>query len=184
MSPYWNSVITVVRLLAYLLKQTDDDGMDLYFTISQEKHNAKKSSDLVQKLQGKSCRGTSEIGSRLSTILHQYQMYLQEPVPNRWSLFGKAKPKAKKALNVYILTDAIWQPHSDATEPIASLITMLKKLDYPRKQVGIQFIRFGDDPDGIRKLEYLDSGLRLPWCVIAARPTGRHLRVSKELMNL
>ncbi len=172
MSLYWKPLITITRVLAYMLKKTDDDGMDLYFTISQEKHNAKTSSELVQKLQGKACRGTSEIGSRLSTILHQYQMYLQEPVPNRRSLFGKAKPKAKKALNVYILTDAIWQPHSDATEPIASLIAMLKKLDYPRKQVGIQFIRFGNDPGGIDKLEYLDSGLGLPWYVLSRRHRG------------
>lgn len=175
MSPHWNQLIKVVRVLAYMLKKTDDDGMDLYFTIPQDKHNAKTSSELVQKLQGKARRGTSEIGSRLSTILHQYQTYLQDTVPNKKPLFGKAKkakPKGKRALNVYILTDATWQPHSDATEPIASLIAMLKKSVYPRKQVGIQFIRFGNDPDGIDKLEHLDSGLGLPWYLVGRRHSG------------
>jgi hypothetical protein len=184
MSQHWNKLISVVSVLAYLLKYTDDDGMDLYFSISQDKHNAKTSSELVQKLRGKARKGTSDIGSRLSTILHRYQTYLQEPVSNRRSLLGKVKPKLKKALNVYILTDAIWQPHSDATEPIASLITMLKKSDYPRKQVGIQFIRFGDDPGGIDKLEHLDSGLGLSWYVVRRGCSGGTTAFPPKLMKL
>lgn len=176
-------MIDVVRVLAYMLKCTDDDGMELYFTISKDKHNAKTSSELVQKLQRKECAGTSEIESRLSIILHRYQTYLQEPLSKRRSLFKKAKPKAKKALNVYILTDAIWQPRSDATQPIASLIAMLKKSDYPRNQVGIQFIRFGDDLGGIQKLEHLDSKLGLPWYVSWSPLQRRHWGVLTKLTN-
>jgi hypothetical protein len=172
MFQHWDRLIVVLRVLAYLLKSTDDDGMDLYFTISKDKQNAKTSSDLVQKLQGKKLKGSSDIGSRLSTILHQYQVYLQEPAPNRRFSLKKMKPKTKKALNVYILTDGRWQPRSDATEPIASLITMLKTSGYPRKQVGIQFIRFGDDPGGIEKLNHLDSGLGLLWSVVGPCRSG------------
>ena len=150
-----------------MLKKTDDDGMDLYFTISKTKHNYKTSSNFMQNLQLKRQVGTSDIGSSLSTILHEYQMYLHQPVPNRrMALFGRAKPKGKKALNVYVLTDAVWQPQSNAAEPVESLVATLKELGYPRKQVGIQFIRFGSDPKGIKKLEHLDSGLGLSMYVV------------------
>jgi hypothetical protein len=166
MSPHWKGVISVVRVLAYLLKDFDDNGMDLHFTISKTKYNSKKSSEFLHKLEVKTRKGTSDIGSSLSNILHDYQMYLREPPPSRrWSLFEKHKPRAKKALSLYVLTDAAWQPHSDADEPITSLVTALKGLGYPRKQVGIQFIHFGKDPEGIKKLEHLDNGLGLSMCV-------------------
>jgi hypothetical protein len=163
MSPYWSEVTKVVHVLSYMLKKTDEDGMDLYFTVSKDTHNSKKSSRFLQTLQCKVKAGTSDIGSSLSTILQKYKMYLQEEAPNRRrSFFSKPKPESKKALNVYVLTDAVWEPESNAAEPVTSLVGTLEKLGYSRNQVGIQFIRFGDDPEGIKKLEHLDSGLGLP----------------------
>jgi hypothetical protein len=161
MRPYWHNVKSVLRVLAYMLKSCDDNGMDLYFTIATTRCNSKTSTGLVQHLSGKALKGTSDIGSRLSTILHEYQTSLRQPISPRWFGFVQAKQGTVKPLNVYILTDAIWQPQSDAVEPITALIKTLQELNYPRKQVGIQFIRFGNDPEGIKKLEHLDSGLGL-----------------------
>jgi hypothetical protein len=163
MSPYWSEVTKVVHVLSYLLKKTDEDGMDLCFTVSKDTYNSKKSSTFLRTLQRRVKAGTSDIGSSLSTILQQYKTYLQEEAPSRrLSLFSKPKPEGKKALNVYVLTDAVWEPESNAAEPVTSLVGTLEKLGYSRNQVGIQFIRFGDDPEGIKKLEHLDSGLGLP----------------------
>jgi hypothetical protein len=159
MRPYWSDVTSVLHVLAYMLKGCDKDGMDLYFTISTSKYNSKNSTGLLHPIEGKSLQSTSDIGSRLSSILHGYETALRHHETKRWSLFG---PKVMKPLNVYILTDAVWQPQSDAAGPIISMVETLVDLRYPRKQVGIQFIQFGKNPNCTRKLERLDSGLGLP----------------------
>lgn len=163
MSKYWHAVISVISTLSYLLKDSDDDGMDLYFAISSTKYNSKKSEKLVQKLleKEKELVGTSNVGLRLSTILHEYQLSLDPSVLSLRSLLSKAKGKTKKPLSVYILTDAVWQPHCNVAEPIRSLVETLRRWGYSRHQAGIQFIRFGHDSDGIEKLDHLDSGLQL-----------------------
>jgi hypothetical protein len=158
MRPYWDEVRLVLHVLTYMLKGCDKDGMDLYFTISTSKYNSKKSSGLLQPTQGKSLEGTSDIGSRLSSILHGYETALRRHETKPRSLFG---PKVMKPLNVYILTDALWQPQSDAAGPIKSMVETLKDLRSPPEQVGIQFIQFGNNPDCATKLEILDSGLGL-----------------------
>jgi hypothetical protein len=70
-------------------------------------------------------------------------------------------------LRIYILTDAVWQPLSDPIEPITSFITTLKDSAFPQNQVGIQFISFGNDLDGIFKLGSLNS--ELFWDVFSRR---------------
>ena len=171
MSPYWEDVCSVLRVLAYMLKDCDDDGMDLYFTISHNKYKFSRSKDFVQQVRRQVLKGTSDIGLRLSTILHEYQTSLLQPQQKRRSLFGKSKSKGKKPLNVYVLTDAVWQPHSDVAQPVSSLVGTLKELNYPPSYVGIQFIHFGKHPEGIQKLAHLDQNLGLPMYVIS-RPCG------------
>ncbi len=159
MHPHWEDVCNVIQVLAYMVKHSDDDGMDLCFTISSAKHNFKTTSGLHHHIRGKPLQGTSDIGLRLSTILDEYKASLRQPPPKRRSFLRRAKRRTRKALSVYILTDAVWQPHSDASQPIESLVKTLVELDSPRNQVGIQFIHFGNDPESIRKLKHLDSGL-------------------------
>jgi hypothetical protein len=169
MRPYWDEVSSVLHVLAYMLKGCDDDGMDLHFTISNKKYKSRNSTGIVQQIRGKELRGTSDLGSRLSTILHEYQTSLRQPSQNRLSVFSRPKAKVKKPLSVYILTDAVWQPYSDAAEPIESLVGTLKELGFPRTQVGIQFIHFGSDLEGTQKLAYLDQGLGLSMYVLGCR---------------
>ena len=168
MFKYSHPVISVISVLSYLLKDSDDDGMDLHFAISPTKYNSKKSAKLVQKLLNKELVGTSNLGSRLSNILHEYQSSLDPSVQTLRSRFSlsKAKGKSKKPLSVYILTDGVWQPHSNVVEQITSLVETLRRWGYSRHQAGIQFIRFGNDSEGIEKLEHLDSGLHLAMYVI------------------
>lgn len=160
MRPHRDDVSAVLHVLAYMLKEYDRDGMDLYFTVSQSKYNSKTSTGLLNQYRAAAAhQGTSDIGSRLGSILHEYEVKLRHHESRRWSLFA---PRPMKPLNVYVLTDAVWQPQSDAAGPIASMVETLRDLRYPRKQVGIQFIQFGKDPACVQKLELLDSGLNLP----------------------
>lgn len=61
-------------------------------------------------------------------------------------------------MNIYILTDGVWEPNSDVAGAILSLARTLLESDYPPRQVAIQFIRFGHDPEGAEKLDHLASG--------------------------
>jgi len=75
-----------------------------------------------------------------------------------------------KSMVVYVLTDGAWSKGSDAKTPIESLVNTLVRLEKQRYQVGIQFIRFGNDPDGQRMLKYLDSGLGLKRDIVDTEP--------------
>src|SRR5256885_5304034 len=165
MEPHWDELASVLHVLAYMLKGCDKDGLDLYFTVALGKYNSKNSKGLLQHIRGKALRSTSDTGSRLTTILHDYETKLRRHESTWWSgLLGKPKPV--KPLNVYVLTDAVWQPQCDAAEPIRSMVATLKELHYPRKQVGVQFIHFGKDLKCAAKLKRLDSGLDLSMYVI------------------
>lgn len=164
MRSHHDRVQSVLYVLGYLLKECDKDGMDMYFTVSLERCNSKNSSGLLQNYRSAAHQGTSDLGSRLSTILHGYEEKLRHHKSKRRSLFGS---KTMKPMNVYILTDAVWQPLSNAAQPIKSMVETLGELHYPSKQVGIQFIHFGNDPACFRKLQRLDSGLGLPMYVLS-----------------
>lgn len=171
MKPYWTTspgVVYVIRVLAYILKEYDKDGMDLYFTrsLAGRHYNAKTAKALVHYVESARLDGYSDMASTLSTILYQYENALREyslSMPKRWSLFGRSDGRATlpKPLNVYVLTDGVWQPDCDVKEPIESLVKTMKELGYPRRQVGIQFVRFGNNVEGMEKLRILDDELGL-----------------------
>lgn len=64
-------------------------------------------------------------------------------------------------MSLYVLTDGIWKPPADASTSIRSLVKELQELGFGKAQVAIQFIRFGEDPDALRRLEALDDNLDL-----------------------
>jgi len=169
MRPYWGKVIELLDVLAYIVKQSDPDGPELYFTISNSYKRSRKSSDLVQQAK-ENCppaerNGFSDIYTPLEGILSKYKDKMddhqshQQPTSFLSRLAGPSKELRK--LSLYIFTDAAWQPKSDAEGPIQSLVNKLMALDKAKDQVGIQFIRFGYDREGIEHLSRLDSGLHL-----------------------
>lgn len=99
----------------------------------------------------------SNINLRLGQILRKYQVELERQEERNKSFWMRGK--AVKPLSLYVFTDAAWQG-CDAVAPIEAMIEKQKQLELPKEQVGIQFIRFGNDPTGMERLEYLDRGLR------------------------
>jgi hypothetical protein len=161
MIPYWDEMMSVFEILAYIVKEADDDGIDLYFTMSGEKHHNKNASPLVEIVKKRRPRGTSEISFRLEAILDSYKSRLNEQQGLRRSRSMFASKKDVKPLNLYIFTDGAWQHGSDAAPAIRSLVKDLHKLELPAKQVGIQFISFGGNKNNLERLEHLDDGLGL-----------------------
>ena|SRR6266516_6876753 len=164
MIPHWDEAKRLLDTLAYIVKDSDPNGIDLYFTITPGKETKKHTTDLLQVTEKRrpphiSSRVTN-IYSRLGFILGDYEEKLRGAAKSGSSIpFFK---KSVRPMNLYVFTDGLWQPSSDAETPIKSLVDTLEKLKSPMAQVGIQFIRFGNDSEELHaRLERLDSGLGL-----------------------
>jgi hypothetical protein len=161
MSGHWGEVTDVFEALSYILKYVDPDGLDLSFTVSGESlKNYKVTSTLVQSVRDRKSRlkGTTDMNLKLTTLLENYQAALEKPPREVKSLFRR---KPVRPLNLYILTDGIWEAKCDAEGPIRRLIKKLADLGKGRIQVGIEFISFGNNIAGLQRMDHLDSGLDL-----------------------
>jgi hypothetical protein len=158
MKQHWKDVKSLLYVLAYLVKKLDGDELDMSFTISSQETKFKDASKAVAYLDAMRPNGLANINVRLSNLLRKYVNDLEDP-PRHWFRLH-TRQGSIKPLSLYIFTDGIWQPGHDGVPPIEALIEKLTALRLPKEQVGIQFIRFGDSEEGIKRLEYLDSGLR------------------------
>jgi len=161
MKPYWREkegVINLAKALAYVVKKSDKNGMDLFFTCSDDKYKVHDSTTMEARLLDRFCHSRSNMAVILGRILEDYRTSLKKNSENKGpvKLFQKLKP-----LNIYIFTDAEWQPYCDVNvaNKISLLATTMKDLKYPREQVGIQFIQFGNDSVCSEKLRCLDQGI-------------------------
>ena len=154
MKDHWDDVITFFVVFSYITKKLDSNGLEMYFTVSTDYLTFKDTTKAVSHLKNMNPSTFSNIDQRLEHILGRYREKHDLQKQRRLSRFrSPAKP-----LSLYVFTDAAWQ--GDAIEPIERMIYYQRERRLPREQVGIQFIRFGNNPKGIQKLEYLDSGLR------------------------
>jgi hypothetical protein len=161
MSPHWGDVEAVFGVMAKIVKAADPDGIDLHFTMTEEAFNSKKfpwinsSSKLVSYVQQRRIKleGTVNITYRLDAILGPYTSQLSNAFSRGG---GYVRP-----LNIYILTDGVWEPGCDASFAIKNLVDKLTTFSYTKdsKQVGIQFISFGKNEVGLKRLKDLDDNL-------------------------
>lgn len=160
MKAYWEDVISLFSVFAYFAKRLDNNGLEMYFTVSVDKETFKNTTPAVSRLKRmRHERGTyPNFNHRLDQILRRYRADLDRQ-KDRAKGYFRLTAKAVKPLSLYVFTDAAW-PGCDAVAPIEAMIEKLKQLYLPKEQVAIQFIRFGNDPIGIERLVYLDSGLR------------------------
>jgi hypothetical protein len=153
MRPHRDEVIKVFESLSYLVKETDGDGIDLTFTVSDTcESNCKSTTRLVQILEKQKYEGQTDIDHKLNEIFEKYKALLDRPKKH----FNKPKP-----LSLYIFTDGVWERNCNPEATIKGLVKKLVERGKNRQQVGIQFISFGNDPTGLGRLNYLDSGLNL-----------------------
>lgn len=161
MQPHRKDVLSVVSFLAYLLKDTDDDGLDVRFTQSTERKNAGKTSKLLEVVSKVAFKGISDMRTRLSQILQEHKNKFGTKASRSGSWYKRYGPReTQKPLSFYILTDGRWQPN-EVGPIIVSLVESMKEHKLHKDHVGIQFIRFGQDPKGIDRLNHLDHGLGL-----------------------
>ena len=149
----------MLDLLGYIVKRFDPDGVEVFFTMSREPGKSrkfKKAKELVKELTGRQPRGKSNMKDRLGELLQAYRQRLEQPIPNT-SMFKSRAAAEPRCLNIYIFTDGDWQPESNVEPHIRSMVDCLEAHQLLNAQVGIQFIQFGENPEGTKRLEYLDS---------------------------
>jgi hypothetical protein len=164
MAEHWDKVIDTFSILTYLVKGSDPDGVDLYFTMSSpgERHNSKRTTKLEKIVRDRERKGRSDIRVVLDSILNDYTGKLGSQKARRTGL-ARFTPQEKdlRPLNLYVLTDGLWQDQCNAIPPIRRLVERLVELNMDEKQIGIQFISFGNHPAGLHRLRELDSNLKL-----------------------
>lgn len=158
MQVHHNNVVQVVSLLAYMLKDSDPNGLDVCFTQSKQKVNSGKSTKLSTAVSKAEFKGISDMRSRLSHILQEHKnKFGTTTTPSRpWY----KKADSQKPLSFYVLTDGKWQPN-DVGPIIKALVDSMRAKQLPKEHVGIQFIRFGEDSQSMARLDHLDRGLGL-----------------------
>ena len=161
MRAHRNEIIDVVSILSYLLKDTDDDGLDICFTQSTERRNSGRATKISEKVERVAFRGVSDMRTRLSQIFRPYTDKFGTMTSSSRSWYKRlGTPETQKPLSFYILTNGKWVPN-EVGPIIISLVDKMKDFKLHKDHVAIQFIRFGQDPDGISRLTQLDQGLGL-----------------------
>jgi hypothetical protein len=163
MREHWDEMCELFGILAYIVKSSDKDGIDMYFTMSDKKHNDKDTTRLVEIVEKRKnmLRGPSNINVRLHHILGDYDRNLKNEIAMLRGRSVDAPQKFLKPLSVYVFTNAVWTRKSDPKLAIENIVNSLVALNSPASRAGIQFISFGDDPSCLDRLEHYDKGLGL-----------------------
>jgi hypothetical protein len=150
---HWEDMTELLGIITYMIKSFDKDGLDLYFAQSNAKHNEDTSSKLVsivEKRKHEEDLGYTDMSVRLEQILGEYASKIQR---QSWQNI------ITRGLNVYIFTDALWTPLCDIVPAIDKMVEKLVTHKLPEKQVGLQFISFGDDAECLKRLRLVDNYL-------------------------
>lgn len=151
----------VMELLMDILKQSDPDGrtgVDVHFTMNSKMiPRVKRSKEVSRVLDTSIAAGVSNMEAKLASILHGYLAKIDRPKLTRFLWTSSPKAMTPWGLNLYVLTDGMWQPKNDPSRIIKPLIRGLRERNLPENQVGIQFIRFGHQQKGAALLDYLDA---------------------------
>ena len=150
-----------VTALTYLLKGSDDDGIDLMFTQSQQRINSSKSTNFANAISRQKFFGQSDMHAVLSNIFQEHiEKFGTMIQPPRKFWFARPPSYPQRPLTFYVLTDGKWID-GDVGALIRRMVQQMMEKRYRKEHVAIQFIRFGHDPEGKARLEDLDDGLGL-----------------------
>lgn len=166
------NVKTLLRLLCYLAKSKDDDGVDLYYFHHRDEglRKVKRSTDVWVSISQRTFLDTTTPTTRLTKLLNDYREKLQryrieraryEQGSGKRRLFASSAPQRPKPLSLYVLTDGVWEDDKQLGKPyldhtIKALVTELEASGCDKNHVGIQFISFGNHQFGIQRLQALD----------------------------
>ena len=179
MREHWQKVRETVELFTEVIHHLGaDNKLDIRCSINPDICSSPKPDKLLRFVNrhipsssGSESSRLSNLGRAVGLVLDEWTAKLRRPTLQQ--LFhSKTKP-----LSLYVLTDGCYQGKSDFKTPLHRIIKTLKEkgFDEDKHFIGIQFIRFGRDTEGARRLYELDTrqgdqGFGLEWYVIQLLP--------------
>lgn len=156
MKDHWRDALRVFLALGYIVKGKDPDGMEIRTTMDPSfKKRSKKRRPLLNALSNDRLGGQCDISLTFSQILRE--LHLENIKNSQGSRFLWRKQKV--GVNIYILTDGVWEEGNEWLPTMIESIQNLITNGMQRGQLGIQFIQFGNDPTGTQRLQMLDDDL-------------------------
>lgn len=158
MKEHWDDVMELAKLLAYITKVADPDGLELYFLSDLKVHTTSKASRVSELVRNHRCKNDTSLETVFAQALRDFaknvgnvQIYNQ-----KHRLRSKNDPRSR---SLYVLTDGklALGERDQGRDAIRFLAKSLKEAGHSRDKFGIQFIRFGSDLDGRRLTEGLDE---------------------------
>lgn len=161
MRPRRPQVEAVVELLSTLTQPYDPDGLDLYLSTESGKLRPKTPEKFLQYLRERPAYGLPDFRQRFANIIENYQSKFGKSNWKKLRHPNSTPSRNPRPLSLYVLTDGVWDPKCTLITEIQNLVALLQDYKLPNKHVGIQFIRFGNDPEGKKRLKKLDAKLGL-----------------------
>ena len=162
MQPHWEKVEEVSELLATLTQPYDPDGLELYFSRESGKLRPKNPQKFMKYVKERPAHGRPDFRQRFAKIIEDYQSRLVKSNYMARLRHPISTPsKGPRPLSLYVLTDGVWDPKCTLITEVKHLVALLKEHNSPKKYVGVQFIRFGNDREGKKRLNTLDARLGL-----------------------
>ncbi|KAI0450231.1 kinase-like domain-containing protein [Xylaria acuta] len=178
MGVYWKDVKRTAHALSYLGKHFSPGGFDIHMTNSWVKTRRRKTKNLfddnglLERHHPRESHGPCQMESALSSILLPV-VNKAAAVANKTTThhfkYGPWKARRVQGVDVYILTNGVWEANatlgrddeaSGVENAIEAVVRRLRESGLPRTFLSIQFIRFGQDRDGARRLQWLDNGIK------------------------
>lgn len=152
---HYKDVIRTLRAYAYIAKLIDTNGIEAGYSTKPRLQKHKSTKALIKSLEKQSWNSVAfedGFSNFIDSVIGKLPLDPRLPAPFR--------PKKR---SIFVLTDGCWgDGDGDAGAcgvegPIQRLIKAMQKRNIDRTHVMIQFMRFGDDAQGTRHLEFLDD---------------------------
>ncbi|KAM0277784.1 hypothetical protein ACHAQH_005577 [Verticillium albo-atrum] len=166
-----SAVINYFEALAYVLKDADDNGIDVMLTTSpsKDRFNSKSTHKLKVYVDTNFKHGQHNVCHMERALDKVNQYVLNEVLGLRVSKLSGMIPfpraKQKRPVSIFVMTDGKWTgPSSNQQSPtcgVENSVNFLKRTmkehGLTRTDVTVQFIRFGNDKEAIKRLDLLDG---------------------------
>ncbi|KAH9840007.1 uncharacterized protein C8Q71DRAFT_745408 [Rhodofomes roseus] len=140
----WLNAGEALADVAEMARMYEADGIDIYFLNNNRSLlDVRSKTDVRGLFQDVLPEGQTPTGQKLSEVLNRH-------IP-------KLKEQGSKPTSIIVITDGV--PTDDPEVVIVDAARRLEANGIPARQLGIQFVQIGDDPDATEALKELDDGL-------------------------
>ena len=165
MQQYKQSIESIFYTLGYISKSIDNNGIELAFASKVKDdpptHKHSHVTPLLHILEA--CKYDQDglfmeksLGDLVDRVIIPRLFPGGTERRLSFSFLRKSKP-----ISIFVFTDGCWGADPFAAcgveQPIRKLMKTCQDRQFPRPRVSIQFLRFGDDVNGIKHLQYLDD---------------------------